>query len=527
MSENSFEKKQYTEKDALEESQRMSKIVELSGGKKDFVDAERHLKRFNYEVRPSFNEEDFEEARSIFLEITNWDWENITEDERKNEVRDGLEKLFTKRGAILSAYEYREGLLYFILEIAQGKATGGSESDIELMKKFGLEMISELRLKIVRNLKRDGFGHLEFRALNLLAGSANEEDKKVGLETLSSLLKIITDGIVSKKWDAFRSLGLIFENGDNDQQQEAAEVIIDVSQKIDGTSMFGEIISLLFSDPSSEVAKQGEKIVLNFLEKHKLSRDVFEAWKRSGNQIYEIVERNMTSIGMLEKENPGICSFLYREFGIADFGRYPVELLLSQYREVDKLENPYGVVIFPRDDHNGAFYNDAFALLEFYKKLQGEFSLRVFECDGKIGVARALLKCSKKYNPPGEKGHKISLAIIGGHGSRDSIRFGVGRDRDFLFIDDLMGKGVQKTSEFFEANPTIILVSCSTGADKGIGQKLSEVMGAKVIAPKTPTNISEIQVGKRRGGKFRFNAKYRSEEKDVRSVYVGGVNKGE
>jgi hypothetical protein len=141
-----------------------------------------------------------------------------------------------------------------------------------------------------------------------------------------------------------------------------------------------------------------------------------------------------------------------------------------------------------------------------------------------MDVARALIELNKKYNPPDGSGHKISLAIIGGHGTEDSIRFGGDDERHALLSQDLQGRGIQRTGEFFEDKPTFILVSCSTGADKGIGQKLSEVMGAKVIAPKIPTHIREYYVGKRRGGNFRFNARYADDKKegDIRSVYVGG-----
>jgi hypothetical protein len=190
------------------------------------------------------------------------------------------------------------------------------------------------------------------------------------------------------------------------------------------------------------------------------------------------------------------------------------------------LDNPHGVILFPRNDWNGAFYQDNFALGEFYKKLQGKFSLRAFECEGKIGIARALIKLNKKYNPPNKKGHKISLAIIGGHGTENSIQFGGKEEINILHAKDFMGRGVQRTSEFFEKNPTFLLFSCSTGVENGIGQKLSETMNAKVVAPKIPTNISEIQVGMRPGREFRFSVKYFDKgEKDVRSVYAAGLKK--
>ena len=70
-----------------------------------------------------------------------------------------------------------------------------------------------------------------------------------------------------------------------------------------------------------------------------------------------------------------------------------------------------------------------------------------------------------------------------------------------------MGRGAERSSKFFEKDPTIVLVSCSTGADRGIGEKLSEVMGAKVIAPDRPTNLNDIKVLKK-GDSLRFKIEY-------------------
>jgi hypothetical protein len=56
-----------------------------------------------------------------------------------------------------------------------------------------------------------------------------------------------------------------------------------------------------------------------------------------------------------------------------------------------------------------------------------------------------------------------------------------------------MGEGAQQASKFFKNDATIILESCSTGKEGGIGQQLSEALGIKVIAPKEPTSIGRIK----------------------------------
>ncbi len=111
--------------------------------------------------------------------------------------------------------------------------------------------------------------------------------------------------------------------------------------------------------------------------------------------------------------------------------------------------------------------------------------------------------------------------ILGGHGTERSIAFGGSNERHTLRIEDLLGRGVRKTGGFFEDEPTIILTSCSTGADAGIAQRLSRTFGAKVIAPKIPTNVKAYHATRRQGEKkFNFSAEYNDE--GSKSLYVSG-----
>ncbi len=528
MKESLPEKSEYTEEEALTEAERLSKIVKGSRGTKDYADAERWLKEIKHEVRPMFDEKEFRETQDTLHGLFSWDWESKPEDERRAEIARDLPKLLGRKAIFIEAYEYKykRGLLYDIARMAQGRIEGGEDNDREKMKKFGMEVISELSQKIVRDLQKGRSDPWALNSINLLAESPDDAQQKTGVDALDALQGVIEKGLSDKNdWRKyFKLLELIREKGTTEQQQRATETAVRAASRIENKQIYGKLITFLLKDQPPEITERGLTMLKLELAKHHLpAENILNLWKKSGPRIEEIVDKNISAIVQLESEKPGICEFLYREFGVADFGRYPVDLLLKQYDEVNNLENPYGVILFPRNDWNGAFYQDNFALGEFFQKLEGEFSLRVFECDGKIGLARALIRLNRKYNPPNKKGHKISLAIVGGHGTENSIRFGGNEERDTLYLKDLMGKGAKRTSEFFEESPTIILISCSTGVDRGIGQKLSKVMGAKVIAPRVPTNIQEIQVGRRRKGKFRFNAKYESEEKDTKSVYVAGA----
>ena len=182
--------------------------------------------------------------------------------------------------------------------------------------------------------------------------------------------------------------------------------------------------------------------------------------------------------------------------------------MLAQKRDFEDRKKPYGIIINPVNDWNGAFSTRYSTWLDLHQQLErAGYALRVAECGSKIEIARRLIGFDRRYS---EK-HKISFAFIGGHGTESTIKFGGGKSINILHIEDLAGRGVKRSSKFFEDYPTIVLISCSTGADKGIGEKLSETLGARVVAPDRPTNINRIKVMVSRKGLY-FDVEYREEE---------------
>lgn len=226
---------------------------------------------------------------------------------------------------------------------------------------------------------------------------------------------------------------------------------------------------------------------------------------------------NLPAAIYLESQKPGILKTLSEEFGVKNFGRYPAELLIAQYDEKDNTDKPYGVVLYPYSDWNGAFFQNKNPLREFYADVKDKYSIRVLEAGSKYDIARGLLNLKRRYGAQ----HKISFAVIGGHGTKNSILFGGEDERHTLMSQDLQGKGVRKTSEFFEPQPNIVLVSCSTGTNEGIGQQLSEMMGAKVTAPEIPTNIKTLRATIDQNGKLLFDVKYQDE--GTEKSYLAGA----
>lgn len=242
-----------------------------------------------------------------------------------------------------------------------------------------------------------------------------------------------------------------------------------------------------------------------------------DAWrmscKKSVAELSRVITNNLYYITDLERKHQGIARFLSEEFGIYDFSRYPEELLTRQFEERDRTDLPYGVVLYPRHDHNGAFYNTKRALESLGKDLGGIYALRIGEGEDKIEIVKMLRKLNRKYG----KQHKISFAVVGGHGTPTSIQLGTDSEWDekqMIHSSDLNDRRAQRKS-YFEENPTLILISCSTGANEGIGQELSRLFGATVIAPKVDTNISNMRAAVNEQGELEFIVEYNQAESSV------------
>lgn len=236
-----------------------------------------------------------------------------------------------------------------------------------------------------------------------------------------------------------------------------------------------------------------------------VDRDLLNAWRKSSDKkkLLGSVEEAIRCMRLLEQERPGAVATLQEEFGIEDFMRYPVGMLKEQYDHRDDVSIPYGIVMYPKADWNGAFTTpDLLASLS--DQVKGKYQVRIYEAGSRMDVARALIKTKQRYAQQG--GGKISFALIGGHGEPGGIQFGDGGEREEIRIQDLMGRGASRAGgEFFEPNATVILESCSTGQRDGIGQKMSELLSARIVAPNIPTSTKEIRVTFDENGKPNFS----------------------
>lgn len=262
----------------------------------------------------------------------------------------------------------------------------------------------------------------------------------------------------------------------------------------------------------------------NLLGRYKLPFSLVEEWLKNPQPSLE----NLAMIDKLEAQQPGICKILYEEFGIIDFARYPLELLVRQYQERDRTDLPYGIILFPRTDHNGAFAQKPEVLGNLLKQVESRYLLRVIEAGGVNQGLQRLSSLQRRYG-------RISFGIIGGHGTQRSIQFGQGEVHAFtdrtslkkesgeLILDAIQNQSRRAQAAarlLFGENAPLVLVSCSTGQEQGIGQRISELKDFSIQAPATDTALRDIEVIYGENGRIiDIKPTYRD---DVRRLYVAG-----
>lgn len=238
-----------------------------------------------------------------------------------------------------------------------------------------------------------------------------------------------------------------------------------------------------------------------------------------GSWSGENQQRNMRKMDVLERKRPGITKILFEEFGIANYSRYPIEFLVKQYDQRNDQTLPYGVMLNAVEDWNGVGLVHNGWMKVLLRKSSNKCNIRIVEAENKIDLARAMLKFRKRYSK------KISFGIVGAHGEESAMHFGGRGDLNKLYSRDLLGEGVKNALTFFEPNATIILSSCSAGANGGIAQKLSEVGGLTVIAPDRPTRgPTSIKLKIRKDGSVfvDFNFGGIIPFKNIKRIYQGG-----
>jgi hypothetical protein len=166
-----------------------------------------------------------------------------------------------------------------------------------------------------------------------------------------------------------------------------------------------------------------EEMWSKFFGDFKLNQQVFaNAWCSScpDELLEHAVCANATSMTVLNDHIPGATHFLWKYFGIKNFGRYPIEALVEQTVKSADTKSPYGVAFFPRYDWSGNFYGRSDVYEGLLRDLNPDYRLRIFEVSSTYQVLSSTRKCMERW---GERGNKISFAIFAGHANKYSFVF--------------------------------------------------------------------------------------------------------
>lgn len=221
----------------------------------------------------------------------------------------------------------------------------------------------------------------------------------------------------------------------------------------------------------------------------------------------------------METRAPGAIKVLAEEFGLRTLARYPVEVLINQF-ENREVHSPYGVAVYPRTDHNGAFYKTGPLLQQMQEDLtvHGHL-LRIIECGEKTEINQRLKGLDHRYSEDrgatGD-GHKLEFLMLAAHGDPEAICLGVKWNVGKLEIPDVAGEQGASLASYLTPNGTILFNSCSTGQTGGIAHILSYSLPlGEVWAPRAETDIKNIGITARTTG-LQFTPQYRDPQATAR-----------
>jgi hypothetical protein len=280
-----------------------------------------------------------------------------------------------------------------------------------------------------------------------------------------------------------------------------------------------QVLIMQLADVRSPARAETNKAVAAFIERFDLpGLDFVRAWLQTGAEdgpisLYTNLRRCM-ELAAAEKDAPRV---LFEEFGIRCFGRYPLSVLVEQYRTRDDHSEPYGVLATARSDHNSAFRGDRGGNEERCEDLSQQLKgakhrLRVIEAGTKRELVELLIRLHRRYgaDPRLEPKdlHKIAFLILRGHGDRDGVTLQSERLEARLRRKDIARPAVQPLVEaLFEKYAPLLLDSCSTGDWDGFGEAAGRIFH-KVIAPARDTGVNTFKVIPRQEGVIDIDVEY-------------------
>jgi|GEM_PF-6228013 len=178
----------------------------------------------------------------------------------------------------------------------------------------------------------------------------------------------------------------------------------------------------------------------------------------------EILARSLKVLDELSKseKTKDAARYMRDKHNIRIYGRYTAKTLATIHgREAKKAKTEYsGLIVYPQDDHNGAFMNDA----DKIERLVVDLGADLHEAGNMFGLGRALIRHEANYGA-------LDYMILGGHGNQDGVQIGDARVTQqhhltrahLMDMKSLKRPDGKKLDRLFKRRFQGILVSCSTG----------------------------------------------------------------
>jgi hypothetical protein len=242
--------------------------------------------------------------------------------------------------------------------------------------------------------------------------------------------------------------------------------------------------------------------------------------ERSYYSFPRLIETHLKKIQKLEEAREQSAATLFTEFGIANFGRYSTEMLITQYDQREE-KVPYVLISNPVVDWNGSFNTEP--LMDTLFKSLGDYNraysdrniVRIIEGNEN---AEQFQNKIKSMNARYGADYKPSNNVIGGHSDGKYIYLSY-EEHGYLDTSDLMDESIR---DMFGEVPVFIFKACSTGAPEMYAQTLSRALGCYTYGPNKPASLVSLSA-KRIDGKLRIVPVYTDRDgKEVTVLYFNG-----
>lgn len=233
---------------------------------------------------------------------------------------------------------------------------------------------------------------------------------------------------------------------------------------------------------------------------------------KGASRLHSIFEGNVYTMLQLETARPGSTEVLADRFGIHNFRRFrtgnyntPPRQLIDQYDQRDEIGTPYGLILAPYSDNNGAYSEADYKIYHVRKELGDAIAIRGYEFEGyrgPQGLKARLEQAQEKYKQEDAADGSASFGIIHAHSSGFGLHLTKYGNNSFDITDTLFQKPREATIDeekgwrVFSHDATLIFGSCSTGVPGGLANQLAHRLGIKTIGPDDVTGIDRITAEK-------------------------------